>query len=174
MTWPDFDLFHKISLKMSPGWARARLDSSKSAAARTQSSTLTLCRTTPWRPSWIPFTKPTLLLWNFQVWNLLRTPLESAKKWWKGQIWRRSTQWSDSILGQRQNKQENGGRKFEDFEAGGATFLPFKQVKMDSTLDEGSSGEPTNSNLATRTDFSTFGGEAAKLRSLFLWKRKIP
>ena len=29
------------------------------------------------------------------------------------------------------------------------------------------SREPTNSNLATRTDFSTFGGEAAKLRSLF-------
>ena len=130
MTWPDFDLFHKISLKMSPGWARARLDSSLSrAAARTQSSTLTLCRTTPWRPSWIPFTKPTLLLWNFQVWNLPKTPLESAKKWWKGQIWRRSTQWSDSILGQRQNKQENGGRKFEDFEQGAPPSSPSSRWK---------------------------------------------
>jgi len=73
---------------------------------------LLLCAaTTPWRPSWIPFTKPTLLLWNFKGPKCPKTALKSAKKWWKGQILTRSVQWYEANRKQNQNKKENGGGK---------------------------------------------------------------
>ena len=132
----------------------------ETAAPLTQTSTLTRCTTTPWRPSWIWCTKNISILWILSGKNTSKYIMESLEKWQKWKIWKRSQDWWNFQAGKWSWKgvfwPQESSNMVQECDARGHWHQPYlpiltSQVNLDSSKIVAYREANTNGNLATES-----------------------